>query len=135
MNLKNIKLPNKGLLLLFAYAFLFSIGLHADEFGDALNTVTGASNSGKGVLGEGMRWTFAVFLPIVCMVSAGYLGYTQAKKKAEQEQASFKIYAITAMAGLIGFFVFCIIGMLLSSALFGDSKMVFDIIHQFWRGV
>ncbi|EAB5282029.1 hypothetical protein CT954_01320 [Campylobacter jejuni] len=129
----NFKITNKGLFLALVYATLLSVGANADEFNDALNTVTSASNTGRGVLGEGMRWVFAVLLPAVCMFTAGFLGYTQAKKKAEQEQASFKIYVITGISVLIGFFVFCIVAMLFSSALFGDSKAVFERVYEFWR--
>ncbi|EAH9136026.1 hypothetical protein CUPS9163_08640 [Campylobacter upsaliensis] len=133
MNFKNIKLTNKGLFLALVYATLLSVGANADEFNDALNTVTSASNTGRGVLGEGMRWVFAVFLPAIFIFTGMFLGYTQAKKKAEQEQASFKIYVITGISALIGFFVYCIAAMLFSSALFGDSKAIFERIYEFWR--
>lgn len=63
MKILNQSLTSKVLLLLFAYAALLSIGANADEFNEALSTVTSASNTGKGVLGEAMRWVFAVFLP------------------------------------------------------------------------
>lgn len=135
MKILNQSLTSKVLLLLFAYAALLSIGANADEFNEALSTVTSASNTGKGVLGEAMRWVFAVFLPLICIGTGFYLGYSQAKKKAEQEQASFKIYIIAGFSALIGFFVYCIATMLFSSALMGDSKILFSKIFDFWKSL
>lgn len=132
-SLKNIKFSHKGLLLILAYVALLSIGANADEFNDALNAVTSGSNAGRGILGEGMRWIFGLFLPGICIGLGFWLGLTQAKKKAEQEQASFKIYFIAGISALVGFFVYCIVTMLFSSALMGDSKLMFGKIYEFWR--
>lgn len=44
MKILNQSLTSKVLLLLFAYAALLSIGANADEFNEALSTVTSASN-------------------------------------------------------------------------------------------
>lgn len=133
-SLKNIN-SHKGLLLILAYITLLSVGANADEFNDALNTVTSASNTGRGVLGEGMRWVFGLLLPVVCIGMGFWLGLTQAKKKAEQEQGSFKIYVIAGISALVGFFVYCIVAMLISSALMGDSKLLFEKIYEFWRAM
>lgn len=68
----------KILLVLGIFA---SFGLGANEFSDAENIVSSASTSGKSVLGEGIKWATAVFLPLVCLVAGMVMGYSQQKKK------------------------------------------------------
>lgn len=98
MKILNQSLTSKVLLLLFAYAALLSIGANADEFNEALSTVTNASNTGKGVLGEAMRWVFAVFLPSLIFAHCFYVpcnaevqsGKQQTKASLEKNFNSIK---------------------------------------------
>ncbi|GAD17842.1 hypothetical protein [Helicobacter fennelliae] len=120
----------KILLVLGIFA---SFGLGANEFSDAENIVSSASTSGKSVLGEGIKWATAVFLPLVCLVAGMVMGYSQQKKKAEQDQNTNKIYFVTVIAGLVGFFVYILIATIISKMLFGDTSYLFNVITTFWK--
>lgn len=125
--LKNIV---KILLMLGIFA---SFGLGANEFSDAESIVSSASTSGKSVLGEGIKWATAVFLPLVCLIAGMVMGYSQQKKKAEQDQNTNKIYFVTIVAGLVGFFVYILIATIISKMLFGDTSYLFNVITTFWK--
>lgn len=125
--LKNIV---KIILMLSVFV---SIGFCANEFSEAESIITQGSTSGKKVLGEGLKWITAVGLPIICLVTGMVMGYTQQKKKAEQDQNTNKIYFVTAIAGLIGFFVYILIATILSKLLFGDMTYLFNTISTFWK--
>lgn len=110
-----------------------SLGFSANEFGEATNIVSQADTAGKSVLGTGIKWAFGVFLPLICIAAGMIMGYKQQKKKAEQDQDTNKIYFVTAISGIIGFFVFAIVAMLVSRALFGDVSYIFNVITTFWK--
>lgn len=123
----------KILPIILMLGFFVSLSFGANEFGEAENLVSTASQSGKSVLGEGIKWATAVFLPILCLVSGMVIGYTQQKKKAEQDQSTNKIYFVTVVAGLVGFFVYILIASILSKMLFGDTSYLFNVITTFWK--
>ena len=117
---------------LLAFLAVFGFGA-SDEFSEAETIMSNADTSGKAVLGVGIKWAFGVALPLICIVAGMVMGYTQQKKKAEQDQNTNKIYFVTALAGVIGFFVYIIVAMLISRALFGDTSYIFDVITTFWK--
>ena len=108
-------------------------GFGADEFSEAQTTMSSADTAGKAVLGIGIKWAFSLGLPLICIAAGMCMGYMQQKKKAEQDQNTNKIYFVTAIAGVIGFFVYVIISMLVSRALFGDTSYIFDVVTTFWK--
>lgn len=110
-----------------------SIGFCANEFSEAENIISQGSTSGKKVLGEGLKWISAVGLPIICVVAGMVMGYSQQKKKAEQDQNTNKIYFVTIIAGLVGFFVYILITTILSKLLFNDTSYLFNVISTFWK--
>lgn len=110
-----------------------SIGFCANEFSEAENIIAQGSTSGKKVLGEGLKWITAVGLPIICLVTGMVMGYSQQKKKAEQDQNTNKIYFVTAIAGLVGFFIYILITTILSKLLFNDMSYLFNVISTFWK--
>lgn len=61
------------------------------------------------------------------------MGYSQQKKKAEQDQNTNKIYFVTVIAGLVGFFVYILIATIISKMLFGDTSYLFNVITTFWK--
>lgn len=125
-----LKAIGKIVLLL---GFFVCFGFGANEFNEAQNIIGSADTTGKSILGTGVKWAFAVALPIICIVAGMIMGYSQQKKKAEQDQDTNKIYFATAIAGFIGFFVFVIVAMLFSRALFGDTTYIFNVITTFWK--
>ena len=124
----------KVLVRVFAILGVFvSLGFGANEFNEAQNIISSASQSGKSVLGEGLKWATAVFLPLICLVTGMAMGYTQQKKKAEQDQNTNKIYFVTAIAGLVGFFIYILIATIISKMLFNDTSYLFNVITTFWK--
>ncbi|RDU60377.1 hypothetical protein [Helicobacter sp. MIT 14-3879] len=125
--LKNI------LRVVFLLGIFASLGFGANEFNEASNIVNSADTSGRKVLGTVIKWTTSVALPIICIVAGMVMGYSQQKKKAEQDQNTNKIYFVTFIAGLVGFFVYILIATMLSQALFGDTSYIFNVITNFWK--
>lgn len=121
------------LALIFCVLLLCVSILNADEFDEINNVLDRGSTAGKKALGTFLQWAFAVALPLICIFAGAIMGYTQQKKKAEQEQSTTKIYIVTAVSGVAGFFVFAIITMIISRALFGDSNYIFTIINEFYK--
>lgn len=119
--------------LVFGLFMLFSPHLSADEF-DAVNDIlSGGDKAGKKALGTGVTWAFGVVLPFICIVAGAILGYSFQKKKSEQEQNTTKIYVVTAISAIVGFFVYAIVAMVISRALFGDANYIFQVINDFWK--
>ncbi|RAX55318.1 hypothetical protein CCY99_01055 [Helicobacter sp. 16-1353] len=108
-----------------------SFGFGANEFNEAQTIISGADTNARSVLGTGVKWAFAVALPLICIIAGMIMGYSQQKKKAEQD--TNKIYFVTAIAGIVGVFVYVIIAMLISRALFGDTSYIFNVITTFWK--
>lgn len=124
----------KNIIKIFLMLGIFvSIGFCANEFSEAENIIAQGSTSGKKVLGEGLKWITAVGLPIICLVTGMVMGYSQQKKKAEQDQNTNKIYFVTAIAGLVGFFIYILITTILSKLLFNDMSYLFNVISTFWK--
>ncbi|MBX7491212.1 hypothetical protein [Helicobacter turcicus] len=123
-----------SLLLLCAVCMLFSTHLSADEFGAVNDILSSGDKAGKKALGTIIVWLFGLALPIVCVASGAIMGYSQQKKKSEQEQNTTKIYVVTLISGIVGFFVFVIVSMIISRILFGDSNYIFGVINDFYRG-
>lgn len=123
----------KFVLVLVAFMLLGS-NLSADEF-DAVNDILGnGSKAGKSALGTGMQWGLSIVLPLICIIAGAIMGYSQQKKKAEQEQNTNKIYMVTAISAVVGFFVYVIVTMILSRALFGDASFAFNnVIFEFFK--
>lgn len=107
--------------------------INADEFEEASKIVESGDSSGKAVLGLIIKWVFALILPIVCMGSGIIMAYAQQKKKAEQDQDTKKIYIAMFLGAVVGFFCYVLVAMLVSRALLGDAKQIFDVIYTFWR--
>lgn len=120
---------------LIVMVFLTCVNLNAaDEFDSAVSTINSAETSFMSILGFAVRLILGFGLPLFCMGLGGYLGFVQAKRKAEQDQSTFKIFGITAVCAVIGFFVFIATAMLISSGLYGDSGYVFEnVIYDFWK--
>lgn len=119
--------------LIFGLLMLFSSYLSADEF-DAVNDILSSGDkAGKKALGTGVVWGFGVVLPFICIVAGAILGYSFQKKKSEQEQNTTKIYVVTAISAIVGFFVYAIVAMVISRALFGDANYIFQVINDFWK--
>ena len=119
--------------LVFGLFMLFSPHLSADEF-DAVNDILGSGDkAGKKALGTGVTWAFGVVLPFICIIAGAILGYSFQKKKSEQEQNTTKIYVVTAISAIVGFFVYAIVAMVVSRALFGDANYIFQVINEFWK--
>ena len=119
--------------LVFGLFMLFSPHLSADEF-DAVNDILGSGDkAGKKALGTGVTWAFGVVLPFICIIAGAILGYSFQKKKSEQEQNTTKIYVVTAISAIVGFFVYAIVAMVISRALFGDANFIFQVINNFWK--
>lgn len=119
--------------LLFGALMCCSSFLGADEFDNINEILDSGDRAGKQALGTGVKWAFAVALPIIGMVTGMVMGYTQQKKKAEQEQNTTKLYVVTIIAGIVGMAGFILIAMFFSAALFGDKSAIFDVIQTFWR--
>lgn len=105
----------------------------ADEFTNAANTISTAGKTGMGVLGTGLLWLFAVFLPWGCILGGMILGYKNTKKQAEQDQDSMKIYIMMGVYGVVGLFVFVIVTSLVSLGILGDSTKLFSNIYAFYK--
>ncbi|MBD5165143.1 hypothetical protein [Helicobacter sp.] len=72
-------------------------------------------------------------MPFVCIIAGAILGYSFQKKKSEQEQNTTKIYVVTAISAIVGFFVYAIVATIVSRALFGDANYIFQVINDFWK--
>ncbi|EOH5771165.1 hypothetical protein ACL90S_001492 [Campylobacter coli] len=120
---------------LMTMVFLTCVSLNAaDEFDSAVSTINSAETSFMSILGFAVRLVLGFGLPLGCMILGGYLGFAQAKRKAEQDQSTFKIFFVTAVCAVIGFFVFVVTAMLISSGLYGNSSYVFEnVIYEFWK--
>ncbi|EAL1630082.1 hypothetical protein F1O51_08200 [Campylobacter coli] len=120
---------------LMTMVFLTCVSLNAaDEFDSAVSTINSAETSFMSILGFAVRLVLGFGLPLGCMILGGYLGFAQAKRKAEQDQSTFKIFGVTAVCAVIGFFVFVVTAMLISSGLYGNSSYVFEnVIYEFWK--
>lgn len=93
----------KLFLVSVVFCMFLALNLNADEFDEVNNILNSADAGGKKALGTGIKWAFGIVLPLICIVSGMILGYTQQKKKFEQEQNTNKIYVVTAISGIVGF--------------------------------
>lgn len=119
--------------LVLGVFMILGTNLSADEF-DAVNDILNSGDkAGKTALGTGIKWAFSVILPLICIIAGAIMGYSQQKKKAEQEQNTTKIYVVTTISAIVGFFVFAIVAMIMSRAFFGDSNYIFSIITDFYK--
>lgn len=122
----------KALFLGILGTFLSLNAFGAGEF-DAMNDIIGQGDTaGRQALGTGLTWFFALALPIICILTGTIMGYTQQKKKAEQQESTTKLYLVTALSAVVGFVIYLLIVMLISKALLGDNSKLFDVIHQFF---
>ncbi|ECL6143823.1 hypothetical protein ABZL51_001629 [Campylobacter jejuni] len=122
--------------IMFLMALFFTIHLNAaDEFAEAAEAIGSASEGGKTILGAIMSWGFSVVLPLIAMIVGVALGYKFQSKKAEQDQSTFKLFVILAGCAIAGFFVYAVIVMLISRALYGDFNELANKIYDFWRSV
>lgn len=126
---------SKNTLLILAMLFLFCGILRADEFDEAANVVSNASNSGKAILGTAMQWIFSVILFFGSMAVGMFLGYKYQSKKSEQDQSTMKLFGVMGVCGILGFFVYNIILMLFSRALLGDFTKLLSRVYEFWGSI
>ena len=121
------------LALVLGVFMLLGSYLGADEFDEVNNILDSGDKAGKKALGTGVQWAFALILPLICVVAGMIMGYSQQKKKSEQEQNTTKIYVVTIISGIVGFFVFAIVAMIFSRMLFGDANYIFQVINEFYK--
>lgn len=110
------------------FALLFAGAINADEFAEANNILSSGDSAGKTALGTLIKWVFAVALPILCIGAGTIMAYSQQKKKAEQDQDTKKIYIAMLLGAVAGFFVYVMVAMIVSRALFGDAQAIFGHI-------
>lgn len=128
-----LKVFFKIVLVLGAFMLLGS-NLSADEFDSVNDILNSGSKAGQQTLGVGIKWALSIVLPLICIVAGALMGYSQQKKKAEQEQNTNKIYVVTAISAVVGFFVYVIVTMIISRAFFGDATYAFNnVIFEFYK--
>lgn len=121
--------------LVTALMCLFAVNGFADvsAFDGVDQVVGGAHKAGTAALGSVMKWIVGLGIPIVCIFGLAFLGYTFAKKKAEQSQdGQNRIPVAVAVGAAIGFFVFIIVTAFIGLALMGDAGKGFDVVYKFW---
>lgn len=136
--MSNLKVIKNNSFLRFALVLgafmLLGSTLSADEFDSINDTLNSGSKAGQVALGTGIKWGFGIVLPLICIITGTIMGYSQQKKKAEQEQSTTKIYVVTAISAIVGVFVYIIITSIFSRALFGDPSFIFNnVIFEFFK--
>lgn len=124
----------KLFLLTSILAVLASVAFGAgSEFDGITDVLKSGDTAGKAGLGMGLAWTFSLLVP-GCMVGGAMLGYTFAKKKAEQQQeGQTKMPVIVAAMIIVGAFVAILVTALFGQILLGDSGALFEAVYKFYR--
>jgi hypothetical protein len=117
------------LLVLGALTALFAQTSDFDAIG---NVIEDADSVGKGILGMGVKWLIGL-LPLILFIVGIFGGMKYAKRQAEQDQDSTKIYVSAAIGGIIGSMVGLLLIALIGTALMGDSSAGLGVLQNFWQ--
>jgi hypothetical protein len=115
-------------------AVTFAFGADGDSFGDVNNVVTQFSDSGKGILGTAIRWIIGL-LPLILFIIGIFGGMKYAKKQADQDQDSTKVYVSAVIGGIAGSMVGLLLIALIGTALLGSAGDGLDVLRGFWKGL
>jgi hypothetical protein len=102
------------------------------DFGEIENVVGGADAAGRGILGTGVKWLIGL-LPLILFVAGIFGGMKYAKKQADQDQDSTKIYVSAAIGGIVGSMVGLLLIALIGAALMGSSASGLEVLRGFWQ--
>lgn len=128
-------MKNLNKLWLVFFCFL-SHSAFANSFGDIDGVLGEADASASSALGMGLKWFFAVILPIMSILGSMIIGYMIAKNKVDQSsQNQSKILWAVLGSAIFGVFVYIFITSLLSVAMTGDAGHFFSVVNDFYLGL
>ena len=129
-----------NIAFLTAFVAIFATSGFAAGDGQGFDGITGivgqASQAASSTFGTGILWGVSVFAPLICVAAAAFMGYSFAKKKAEQQgEGEKKILAAVLISGAIGALVFCFIVAVLSAVMLGNPTEMFGNIAKFYKTI
>ncbi|MDR1285374.1 MAG: hypothetical protein LBJ88_04150 [Campylobacteraceae bacterium] len=125
----------KNLLILLVLGALTAVCAQSGgDFGEIEGVISSADSAGKGILGMGVRWLIGL-LPLILFVVGIFGGIKYAKRQADQDQDSTKIYVSAAIGGIAGSMVGLLLIALIGAALLGSSAEGLGVLRSFWSGL
>jgi len=118
-------------ILLVLGAITFAFGAD-DGFTAVDGVITQFDESGRGILGAGVKWLIGL-LPLILFIIGIFGGMKYAKKQADQDQDSTKVYVSAVIGGIAGSMVGLLLIALIGTALLGTATAGLEVLRTFWQ--